>query len=77
MKVEIWSDIACPFCYIGKHHFEKAVKSISDDVTIEVEWRSFELDPNAKMDYEEDLYTLLANKYGQTREWAINSAASM
>lgn len=77
MKVEIWSDIACPFCYIGKRHFEKAVQSFSDDANIEVEWRSFELDPNAKKDYEDDLYTLLANKYGQTREWAINSAESM
>ena len=77
MKVEIWSDIACPFCYIGKHHFEKALKQLSFRDSIEVEWKSFELDPYAQLDYEDDLYTLLANKYGQSREWAINSAEHM
>lgn len=77
MKVEIWSDIACPFCYIGKHHFEKAVESLPGDVEIEVEWKSFELDPHAQKDYDDDLYTLLANKYGQTRDWAIGSADQM
>ncbi len=77
MKVEIWSDVVCPFCYIGKHHFEKAVESLPTDIEIEVEWKSFELDPYAQMDYEDDLYTLLANKYGQTREWAVNSAEQM
>ena len=77
MKVEIWSDIACPFCYIGKHHFEKAVDSLPKEANIEVEWKSFELDPYAQKDYEDDIYTLLANKYGQTREWAIRSADYM
>lgn len=77
MKVEIWSDVVCPFCYIGKHHFEKAVESLPNDIEIEVEWKSFELDPYAQKDYEDDMYILLANKYGQTREWAINSAEQM
>lgn len=76
MKVEIWSDIACPFCYIGKRHFEKALASFPNE-EIEVEWKSFELDPNAQKEYEDDLYTLLANKYKQTREWALESATSM
>lgn len=77
MKVEIWSDVVCPFCYIGKHHFEKAVASLPKDVEIEVEWKSFELDPYAQKDYEDDIYTLLANKYGQTREWALSAAEQM
>jgi predicted DsbA family dithiol-disulfide isomerase len=76
MKVEIWSDVACPFCWIGKHHFEEAVKQ-SGLNNIDVEWKSFELDPYAKKKYDDDLYTLLAKKYGQTREWAINSSDSM
>jgi predicted DsbA family dithiol-disulfide isomerase len=76
MKVEIWSDVVCPFCYIGKHHFEKAMDAFPNE-TIDVEWKSFELDPYAQKDYEDDLYTLLANKYGQTREWAIRSAEQM
>ena len=77
MKVEIWSDIACPFCYIGKHNFERALKSLPKNSEIEVEWKSFELDPYAQKNYEDDIYTLLANKYGQTREWAVRSAESM
>ena len=77
MKVEIWSDIACPFCYIGKRHFEKALESLPFKESIDVEWKSFELDPYAIQDYEDDLYTLLANKYGQSREWAVNSAENM
>ena len=77
MKVEIWSDIACPFCYIGKRHFEMALKQLPFGDSVEVEWKSFELDPNALPEYEDDLYTLLANKYGQSREWAINSAEYM
>ena len=77
MKVEIWSDIACPFCYIGKHHFERALESLQGIENIDVEWKSFELDPYAELNYDDDLYTLLANKYGQTREWALNSAAGL
>ena len=77
MKVEIWSDIACPFCYIGKRHFEMALKQLPFSDSVEVEWKSFELDPYAQNEYEDDLYTLLANKYGQSREWAINSAEHM
>jgi protein disulfide-isomerase len=61
MKVEIWSDVACPFCWIGKHHFESAVDQLGLE-NIEIEWRSFELDPHAQLEYEDDLYTLLANK---------------
>ncbi len=74
MKVEIWSDIACPFCYLGKHHFDEAVKSLPGDAEVDVEWKSFELDPNAERDIKEDLYTKLANKYGRDREWAVESS---
>lgn len=45
MKVKIWSDIRCPFCYIGKHKFEKALSTFPYKEKIEVEWHSFELDP--------------------------------
>jgi predicted DsbA family dithiol-disulfide isomerase len=76
MKVEIWSDVACPFCWIGKHHFEAAIEQLGLKNT-EIEWRSFELDPHAQLQYDDDLYTLLANKYGQTRDWAVNMANDM
>ena len=45
MKVEIWSDIMCPFCYLGKHRFEKALAQFEHKDKIEIEWRSFQLDP--------------------------------
>ena len=46
MKVEIWSDVVCPFCYIGKRHFENALVQFSDKDKIEVEWKSYQLDPD-------------------------------
>jgi predicted DsbA family dithiol-disulfide isomerase len=45
MKVEIWSDIVCPFCYIGKRKFEHALNAFPHKEHIEIEWRSFQLDP--------------------------------
>src|SRR5947208_16251392 len=46
MKVEIWSDVVCPFCYIGKRRFEKALEGFEAKDKVEVEWRSFQLDPD-------------------------------
>ena len=43
MKVEIWSDIMCPFCYIGKRNFETALAQFADKESVEVEWKSFQL----------------------------------
>jgi len=45
MKVEIWSDVMCPFCYIGKNNFEKALEDLPFKDEIEIEWKSFQLDP--------------------------------
>ena len=50
MKVEIWSDVMCPFCYIGKKRFEKAVASLGVEEEIEVVYRSFLLDPELQTD---------------------------
>ena len=46
MKINIWSDVRCPFCYIGKRKFEKALEQFADKDKVEVIWRSFQLDPN-------------------------------
>ena len=46
MKVNIWSDIRCPFCYVGKKKFEKALSQFPHADKIEVTWHSFQLDPN-------------------------------
>lgn len=48
MKVDIWSDIRCPFCYVGKKNFEKALEQFPDKDKIEVTWHSFQLDPELK-----------------------------
>lgn len=45
MKIEIWSDVICPFCYIGKQNFETALEQFADQKSIEVIWKSFQLDP--------------------------------
>jgi predicted DsbA family dithiol-disulfide isomerase len=70
MKVEIWSDVMCPFCYIGKRRFEAALQQFPNKDDIEVVYRSFELDPNAKRDVNQDVHDMLASKYGMSREEA-------
>lgn len=72
MKVEIWSDYVCPFCYIGKRNFEAALKQYNNK-DIEVVYKSFELDPNAKRDGNPGVHEMLATKYGMSREQAQNN----
>ncbi|MBL0263727.1 MAG: DsbA family protein [Leptospiraceae bacterium] len=48
MQVEIWSDIMCPFCYIGKRKFEAALEKFSNKDEVEIIWRSYQLDPEYK-----------------------------
>ncbi len=48
MKIEVWSDFVCPFCYIGKRRLEEALESFPHRENVEVVFRRFELDPNAK-----------------------------
>ena len=50
MKVNIWSDVRCPFCYIGKKKFEKALENFPQKDSIEVVWHSYQLDPNLETD---------------------------
>ncbi len=64
MDVEIWSDIACPWCYIGKRRFEAALAEFEHRDDVRVTWRSFELDPSAPREREGDGATRLAEKYG-------------
>lgn len=71
MKVEIWSDIMCPFCYIGKRRFEAALKTFPWREKVEIEWRSFELNPNLKYIPGRDAYDYIAEIKGQTREWSV------
>ncbi|MBZ4190784.1 MULTISPECIES: DsbA family oxidoreductase [Bacteroidota] len=48
MKVQIWSDVMCPFCYIAKNNFEKAIEQLPFANDIQVEWKSYQLDPELK-----------------------------
>ncbi len=70
MKIEIWSDYSCPFCYIGKTHLEKALKELklTDDVNVVV--RAFQLDPLAPKETSETTAAMLSLKYGVTLQHA-------
>jgi predicted DsbA family dithiol-disulfide isomerase len=70
VDVEIWSDIACPWCYIGKRRFEAALAQFEHRDEVRVTWRSFELDPAAPAEREGDRAARLADKYGMTVERA-------
>lgn len=61
MKIEIWSDIMCPFCYIGKKHFDEALSQLDNMTSIEVEFKSFQLDPNYNHKEGETVYSYLSN----------------
>ena len=73
MKVDIWSDVRCPFCYIGKRKFEMALAQFEHKDQVEIEWHSFELDPNAETLLDKSPYDYLAERYGKSREWAIGT----
>jgi len=64
MKIEIWSDVVCPWCYIGKRRFEKALAQYEHADEVEITWRSFELDPDAPRVQTEPHAERLSRKYG-------------
>lgn len=70
MKVEIWSDIMCPFCYIGKRRFEAGLEKFAHKEEVEIVYRSFELSPNSPKDTNENVHEMLAAKYGMSVEQA-------
>ena len=66
MKIEIWSDYACPFCYIGEKRLEKAILQIKTDEKIKIIFKSFELDPTASEKVVSSTAERFAKKYGMT-----------
>lgn len=70
MKVEIWSDIVCPFCYIGKRKFERALEQLEHKDKIDIWWRSFELSQGVKPDPSKNTYEHLAEKKGWTLDYS-------
>jgi predicted DsbA family dithiol-disulfide isomerase len=80
MKVEIWSDVMCPFCYIGKRKFEKALSEFSGKDQVVVEWKSFQLSPDMKTDPSKNTIQHLAESKGWTMDYTkstINYVVNM
>ncbi|MUK89806.1 thioredoxin domain-containing protein [Ornithinibacillus sp. L9] len=70
MKIEVWSDFVCPFCYIGKRRLEQALDKFTNKEHVTVEYKSYELDPNAEINPNKSIHELLAGKYGMSVEKA-------
>ena len=64
MRVDIWSDVVCPFCYIGKKRLEHVAEEAG--IELEIHWHSFELDPNAPAKHDTSNTERLAKKYGRS-----------
>jgi predicted DsbA family dithiol-disulfide isomerase len=77
MQVEIWSDVVCPWCYLGKRRFEAALSSFDRRADVDVVYRSFELDPTAPSDDTEPMVDVLASKYGMSRQQAVDAQRQM
>ncbi len=72
MQIEIWSDVICPWCYIGKRRFEAALAAFPHKEKVHVVWRSFELDPKSPSHYSETLIEMLSHKYQVSLQEAEN-----
>lgn len=70
MKVEIWSDVMCPFCYIGKRKFEKALDQFPHKDKVEIIWKSFQLNPDLKTEPGKNINQYLAEVKGWPLEYA-------
>lgn len=70
MQIEIWSDVICPWCYIGKRRLEMALAKFPHWESVQVIWRSFELDPDSPRQLPGTLDEMLAQKYGVSRQEA-------
>jgi predicted DsbA family dithiol-disulfide isomerase len=71
MRIDVWSDVVCPWCYIGKRRLEEALAESGEQA--EVVWHSFQLDPSSRNDDERDLATRLGAKYGGGREFGLKA----
>ena len=70
MKIDIWSDFACPYCYIGEKKLEKALAELALEDTVDIQFKSFQLNVNAVSHEGEDINRLIADKYGIPYEQA-------
>ena len=77
MKIEIWSDIACPFCYIGKRKLEKAIQRLPNSEGIVLEWKSFQLNPSLQTDPNQNTLSYLAEAKGWTMDQTLQMTAQV
>jgi len=77
MQVEIWADVVCPWCYLGKRRFEQALTESGHAADVDVVYRSFELDPDAPGDRTVPTVDLLARKYGMSSDRAEQAQREM
>jgi predicted DsbA family dithiol-disulfide isomerase len=77
MQVEIWSDVVCPWCYLGKRRFEQALAEFEHRDDVQVVYRSFELDPDAPAGATTPTVELLADKYGMSPAQASQAQREM
>jgi len=64
MKIEIWSDVVCPWCYVGKRRLEEALKEFEHSDEIHIEWKSYQLDPEMETDTSLSIYDYLSERKG-------------
>lgn len=77
MRIDIWSDVVCPFCYLGKKRFEAALDTWPHADQVEVVWHSFELDPAAPRETEGTLADNIAKKYSTSIEQSEAAQAAI
>jgi predicted DsbA family dithiol-disulfide isomerase len=77
LTVEVWSDILCPWCYLGKRRLEKALAGFEHRDQVDVVWRSYQLDPSAPAIYDGTVSDLLQRRYGMSRKQADAAHARM
>jgi predicted DsbA family dithiol-disulfide isomerase len=77
MQVEIWSDVVCPWCYLGKRRFERALDSFGHRNEVTVVYRSFELNPEATPGLTTPTIEILASKYGMSIQQATDAQRQM
>jgi predicted DsbA family dithiol-disulfide isomerase len=77
MTVEIWSDVVCPWCYVGKRRLEHALERFAHRDDVQLTWRSFQLDPSAPPERKHSSAEHLASKYGMSVEQAEKANAEM
>ncbi len=77
LKIQIWSDVMCPFCYIGKRKIEEALTQFENKESVAIEWKSFQLDPSFVATPNENIVDHLAEKYRKDTDWAQTMIKNM